>query len=103
VGAVICVIEDEEVIAAAIAAAEGLGRPRRPCSPPATPSGCTRWWPTCSTVAAIAAATPAFRRHYAGCLSDDLRGELAEPDGLAGLNLARSRARELLATAPACS
>ena len=45
-------------------------------------------------------AVPAFRAHRAGCLSQEVRADLAEPDGLAGFNLARRRARALLPDPP---
>ena len=45
-------------------------------------------------------AVPAFRAHRAGCLSQEVRADLAEPDGLAGFNLARRRARALLPEPP---
>ncbi len=47
-------------------------------------------------------AVPALQAHQVGCLSGEVRDELAEPDGLAGFNLARSRARELLRQRAPC-
>ncbi len=109
-GAVICVIEDEEVIAGAVAArlrAEGFDV-EVAGDGPAGVALCERVRPDLvvldedALVGLSADAVPAFRAQQVGCLSGEVRDELAEPDGLAGFNLARSRARELLRQRAPC-